>query len=501
MLSFEYAYESNNSLNTIPTTDSSTAVRVVEKHEESINIPNDNLEKLARVVEKHEEVLKSIKYNIEKDKDSGGNAEEEEEGKKTETTVAKESFWVPYSAPVFVRAATDIRKKVATPLPRELHTEPVLFVHVGKAGGSSLRDVIVNAHNTCQKSISNNNNTVVVPAETSNPYHCSMARMFPVNERMVHIWNGADRFPNFTQYLLPIRNPIDRLVSWFNFDRVSELALKRRHEKSSYPIATTFHTCFNTINDVITAVLLELLRNLSSTPYNSSFSQYFHNNTKNCLEVGRLCLMGIKHCAHHNLYNNEYYMENLVHWKICHNQQQQQKKKKNKKKQNHDVVMTKNNKNNNCTARNIRIDVIRTEHPDDDLNNILELWTGIPRNSTVATRDGIGYHQLNSHEQTESRYKFKEHEETSADIDPTKYISPEGVKALCREICPELLVYKAIVALADNLNYRHVVDAYQTLDATCLGSVDNLCGTEFQYRNKKKKAWAETNVAASIHLA
>ena len=57
MLPFEYMCESNASLNAIPTTDSSTAIWVVEneKHKESINIPNNNLKKLAQVVEKQEE--------------------------------------------------------------------------------------------------------------------------------------------------------------------------------------------------------------------------------------------------------------------------------------------------------------------------------------------------------------------------------------------------------------------------------------------------------------
>ena len=67
-----------------------------------------------------------------------------------------------------------------------------------------------------------------------------------------------------------------------------------------------------------------------------------------------------------------------------------------------------------------------------------------------------------------------------------KYISPEGVEALCRAICSELLVYKAIVAMADNLNASDVTDAYQNLDETCGLSVDDVCGTDFHFRNVKK---------------
>ena len=72
------------------------------------------------------------------------------------------------------------------------------------------------------------------------------------------------------------------------------------------------------------------------------------------------------------------------------------------------------------------------------------------------------------------------------DVSHSKYISPEGVRALCEAICPELLAYKSVVANADNLNSSDVVNAFQDLDDSCHVLVDEICGTKFHYRNYKQ---------------
>ena len=46
---------------------------------------------------------------------------------------------------------TNAPEKVAKPLPQELRNEPLLLVHVGKAGGSSLRRMIEKVGRFCQK--------------------------------------------------------------------------------------------------------------------------------------------------------------------------------------------------------------------------------------------------------------------------------------------------------------------------------------------------------------
>ena len=218
------------------------------------------------------------------------------------------------------------------------------------------------------------------------------------------------------------------------------------------------------------------------------FSSYFHNDSEAFIQVGQLCLSGQKKCAHQNFFNYECYLENLVHWKTCRHQQQRQPHP-------HPIP------NRNFTARDIRIDVLRTKDPQADLDQILELWTGVSRKSTA----GVEYAHSNSNSDAKNRAKnrikkfYNKYQTTTFDSimsanttqNPTKYLSPEGVLALCRAICPELLTYKSILVLAVNLNDMDVKEAYEDLDASCGTSVDAVCGTEFLFRNVKKRPWAK----------
>ena len=342
------------------------------------------------------------------------------------------------------------RDKVPKPLAQNLQMEPVLFVHVGKAGGTTIHDMNKKAYKLCKEKDK-------LPSNTSTPYSCTLSRMTP--SKRVHIWHRQDSYPNYSQFLVTVRNPIDRLVSWFYYSRT------HRTTKPT-TASTTMHSCYNTINDLVTATMLP---NTNLTG-NEDYPPYFHNTTNNCVEVGRKCLLGEKNCKQHNFYNNEVYMEDLVYWKSCYNKLNQQPQ----------IADHNDNGQDHCVARNIRIDVIRQEYAEFDLFHVLKLW-GVPPNITPET--GFNYKAKNilAMKTTSSRSKNK-----TLEVSPSKYISPEGVRALCEAICPELLAYKSVVANADNLNSSDVVNAFQDLDDSCHVLVDEICGTEFHYRNYKQ---------------
>ena len=191
------------------------------------------------------------------------------------------------------------REKVPKPLAQNLQIEPVLFVHVGKAGGSTIHDLNKKAYKLCKEKDK-------LPSNTSTPYSCTLSRMTP--SKRVHLWHKQDSYPNYSQFLVTVRNPIDRLVSWFYYSRT------HRTTKPT-TASTTMHSCYNTINDLVTATMLPN-KNLTG---NEDYPPYFHSTTNNCVEVGRKCLMGEQKCKDHNFYNNEVYMEDLVYWRSCYN--------------------------------------------------------------------------------------------------------------------------------------------------------------------------------------
>ena len=176
--------------------------------------------------------------------------------------------------------------------------EPVLFVHVGKAGGTTIRELNKKAYKLCKEKDK-------LPSNTSTPYFCTLSRMTP--HKYVHIGRRQDSYSNYSQFLVTVRNPIDRLVSWFYYSR-TEKYLK----KKPTPV---LHSCYNTINDLVTATMLPN-KNLTG---NEDYPPYFHSTTNNCVEVGRKCLMGEQKCKDHNFYNNEVYIEDLVYWRSCYN--------------------------------------------------------------------------------------------------------------------------------------------------------------------------------------
>jgi hypothetical protein len=319
-----------------------------------------------------------------------------------------------------VQAATSNknRRRQSIQVPKFLQAdqrnESVLFVHVGKAGGSSVRSLVNKSRQICRHS-------------PRSRRRCALSRVTGELNNVVHMWAHQDTYPNYKQYLVPVRNPIDRLISWFNYER-HLFRVAGRQRIHSYLGRLIY--CYPDVNDLIT----NGLANGSDNP---------GGNQTSCQVLARECLVGKIPCYAHNFYNYEVYLEDLIQWREC----------------NHE----------NCTAREeIRIDVLRSEHSQGDMNRILELWTGSTFNNTLA------YGRENS--------------VATKKIEGTTNVTAVGIERLCRSICPELIAYKKILVLADNLNTEEVDESFQELDERCAGlSVDQICGVDFHYRAIKKQ--------------
>jgi hypothetical protein len=96
------------------------------------------------------------------------------------------------------------------------------------------------------------------------------------------------------------------------------------------------HSCFTDADALITQGLATDLTNQTT-----------------CQKLARACLIGEVRCLFHNFYNYEVYLEDLIRLREC-----------------------ASGIKANCTGRDIRIDVLRSEHSRGDMNRVLELWTG-----------------------------------------------------------------------------------------------------------------------------
>ena len=262
-----------------------------------------------------------------------------------------------------------------------------------------------------------------------------------IRSDITHMWANQDSYPNYTHFVVPVRNPVDRLISWYNYE-----LLQLQQGQNQAIRLKLLSKCYSTVNALISEGLVETSDD---------------TNITKCQSTAAECLKGEYPCAKHNFYNYEMYLEDLLQWKNCFNSYSSQDP-------NDDCRNTTN-------IRDIRIDVIRTEQQMQDLQRILELWTSGMHDNTTTTEVNV------------STWLVQENSAQTLDISRSKYVSSQGIQKLCRAICPELIAYKQILQFADNLHTHDVQDSFQSLDERCGLSVDKVCGVDFRFRNMKRQ--------------
>ena len=389
----------------------------------------------------------------------------------------------------------------------------ILHVHVGKAGGLSFWKFYQALRNRCKRLLKDHYRTSITnPAEffaaiyqnstaarDTNPVWTFFSSQNPTNEETAithyqtcmlgrlqhaHMKRARDSLESrdgFSHYVVLVRNPIHRLVSWFYYDRsmLSEDMWLKNGGPASQNAVRLFRTCYPNMTAMVQDSLLH------DSDYNDNNNDNpNNNNTTNertgmlvpnltlgiphtpnakgkhldCRQLARSCLWGEIMCHGHNYYNFEYYVEELLLWKGLSQTVER------------DATTT----TTTVLRPGIRIDVLRVEHTPRDLNRTVSLWTG---------------HSIRPKVQ-----EYYQHLHGNTTNQPTQldalFSQPIALRqALCRHLCTELVVYKKILSVADNLPPGDVEDSYRDLDETCGFSVDAVCGTEFYYRHSKGKKW------------
>jgi hypothetical protein len=129
--------------------------------------------------------------------------------------------------------------QVPTFLSEDQRNETVLLIHIGKAGGSSIRSLVKKSKQIYRRS-------------PRSPRRCDLSRVTGEDKNVIHIWAHQDTYPNYyTQYLVPVRNPIDRLISaWFNYERHLFRVTPSRQSIRIY--LGRLIDCYQDFNDLIT---------------------------------------------------------------------------------------------------------------------------------------------------------------------------------------------------------------------------------------------------------
>ena len=403
----------------------------------------------------------------------GSEAEDDNAVKLTTTSDAEDfNFATAHDgdAESFSTGLTATRNKLPKPLNDTQDSSVILHVHVGKAGGTSFQDFYRKAKMFCRHLLKeeygirvpqNGNIYAIARKRFQNPSEdddkeisCYQTCMF-ARLHHVHVMTAPPFLRNtrYSHYIVTIRNPIDRLVSWFSFEQ-KKMTLKQ-WQKRGGPASSNgkrlFHKCYGSIAEMARDSLVESgysnkINELSLTTTTPGLPNIANPNADHldCRALARACFRGEIMCPCHNYYNYEFYLEKILAWKgMAYNQ----------------TLAT--------PQRDFRIDVIRIEYTQQDMDRTMQLWTG---------------HSMHTDLQGMYEHKNARPSNTTSKVD-SLYSSPDALQALCRLICSEMVIYKKILWLADNLFDSEVEESYRALDSTCGFTVDEVCGTNFHFRD------------------
>jgi hypothetical protein len=252
------------------------------------------------------------------------------------------------------------------------------FVHVGKAAGSTLSCALGYRYApTCPK---------------ESVRHTKL-KLYQHRGPFAHT-HKMQCSPDVPTFLVSLRNPIDRIVSWFNYENTNSSFIRpfirNLPQDAQDCTRRLWHVngtgCFKTFSEFSESCTWTEAKNPSDPK-------------AGCQQLAWNVSRGDFRCGWHNAFNYAYYFKHIQNWR------------KGAKRATHLVA-------------------IRTEHIADDWDR-LELMFG-------GTTEGSGA-------------KIFEKSLNRGGFDKT-LASPRGLQNLCLALCPEIQVYKRILYMAENLN-------------------------------------------------
>jgi hypothetical protein len=375
-------------------------------------------------------------------------------------------------------------------LTREGRSKEHLFVHIGKAGGSSIQVMVKNARKKCEeltaeeKEKGGNSNS----SERQKLVKAQVCALSTIPNDRVHLkerLHPEKHYAKHTQFLINLRDPIDRLNSWYNYEVASYRKEPRwtsanETNQASDNFRKLTKECYP--GDVTEDGFVKMVHGglLLSAPFDKNEQITVGTPVKSCDQLARFCLRGDIMCFGHNYYNYEVYLEEILLRKGLSSDNSRRRRE-------------------GALPEHIRIDAIRSEYSIQDFNKTVGLWTS---QTVEEWKDFPGvtpyvqslYGQVRSIESYDNKH-YKGRRKNKLLKQPKKEVlSPKARTALCKHICTELVVYKIALRAADNLDNSDVEESYRALDDHCGFGVDEVCGTTWTFRDvkaqKKVFEWA-----------
>ena len=302
----------------------------------------------------------------------------------------------------------------------------ISFLHIGKAGGSSIACHLAEARKYVRK-------------------HCDdsiMKRPVPLSALSLHVNCFAHMSGHFycwhvnDAFLVNARNPLHRMASWFLYEHPHNHPINYA-ERDYHCGDWMLFSCYPSLDALTT-------RGLAGTPPSKNQSLRIGPDlTPNeCSHWAWAAIQGSIPATYHNFYNYDWYTHRLF--------------------DPHPVVSSSSSSSNNSnhhldhgsTSRTKEIFVIRSEHLEQDWKTINEILGG-----------GAGGDCNHSMPATLMNRQNSARAKPLPVFNST--ISATGIQNLCRALCDEIRIYWKLLSAAVNLNQSDMEVSLQELHSIC----------------------------------
>jgi hypothetical protein len=294
---------------------------------------------------------------------------------------------------------------------------PLCLVHVGKAAGSSLSCGLGLMYADCEGMPRD------PPLPSTYYFHMKKDTCRPVEMEAIQ----NNRQSHIATFLMPVRNPLMRIQSWFNFEK--DIIPIRRNKEAEERIkkkrGMLFSDCYDNFVDLV-------VHGLTPNLWNANVSAEQSINMT-CPERAWAAILGVRDFSYHEWYNYEYY------WTALQDR------------------YPRLFQSSNGTLSTAKLLVLRTEHLFDDWARLSkeDLYRQVNQGSRVKSRTVATTSQSTVSVTIESREKVLGDQ------------SAVFWRNLCHAMCPELQIYKEILWHGRNLDESQVYTSIHELQTMC----------------------------------
>eukprot|EP00554_Chaetoceros_debilis_P007731 CAMPEP_0194077440 /NCGR_PEP_ID=MMETSP0149-20130528/4063_1 /TAXON_ID=122233 /ORGANISM="Chaetoceros debilis, Strain MM31A-1" /LENGTH=409 /DNA_ID=CAMNT_0038758463 /DNA_START=644 /DNA_END=1873 /DNA_ORIENTATION=- len=375
----------------------------------------------------------------------------------------------------------------------------MVFVHLGKTAGSSITCML---HPSLYKSgkgnsqcDNNNNSNNYQPSAISNivnkRIHLEPAIPIPIPPVEIE----DEHTYEYDDFLITVRNPIERIVSWFYYIHPSYPPRKSKRHINGCDGYSTIFQCWNTIQDMaeyglrrfdnfdvsdVSYVNVSSATDTSKTETNSnrnsttdttdtnttSWTNSSNSNSNSrsksnsasksdCQWLAQELVLGTRKCWH-NSYNYNFTYGGLLQEAEATSMS----------------VSVSTSTSASASRRNITIYAIRTEHLEEDWGVIDRMLGGDNSDVKKPLRKNSWGKQGGTGTGTGTGKSSSSSKVADVDMDmvhgvPNKTLSYAGRLNLCHALCNEIQIYKQLLHLAINIDHHRENESLDELIATC----------------------------------